>query len=446
MAEEKRYKTERLKCWDEAKNLRKMFYEDYYTARERGGLLVAGSANMYYSILAGLGRDVHILTGEPYGATTSIMQDFSARCMEAVERSGVARDLCAYLRNYWGSIMLDKFMLADGTIKEGWPKPDFHFTSHACCTHAKWYQRAGELEGGVPFYGLDACVSPHAPEWNENQFNYMVQQLAEAIPWMEKVTGRKYNDELLIEAVNNEWQSSRLWGEICMLNKTIPAPLDEKSMFSLYILESLQPYKKETVEFYTRVRDEIQDRVDRGIAAAEVEKHRIMTGASQPPWSFINIWRYLQREYGIVSVGSFYTFGLQTVWEIDKEGHLVPARTPKEKGIELTNREEALRAYVDFKTKSLTASICTMEMIYKPLPLMVKDWSVEAVVVHANRGCEGSGLSCTEPRLDLLEQNIPVLTFEGSMADYRDFDLPKTMARVEAFLEGLGWGKLSKAS
>jgi benzoyl-CoA reductase subunit B len=171
-----------------------------------------------------------------------------------------------------------------------------------------------------------------------------------------------------------------------------------------------------------------------------------MTGASQPPWSFINIWRYLQREYGIVSVGSFYNFGLQTVWEIDKKGHLVPARTPKEKGIELTNREEALRAYVDFKTKSLTASICTMEMIYKPLPLMAKDWSVEAVVVHANRGCEGSGLSCTEPRLDLLEQNMPVLTFEGSMADYRDFDLPKTMARVEAFLEGLGWGKLSKAS
>ena len=350
--EQNRYKTEPLKCWEEAKQLRVKYYEDYLKAKERGGIRVSGSGTMYFALLAGLGDDVYTLTGEPYAANISYHTDFSSQCMEASERAGIARDLCGYLRNYWGSLILDKYILADGTIVDSVPKTDFLFTSHMCCSHAKWYEYCSDLEGGIPLYGIDLCIHPICAELTENRLNYIVQQLMEAIPWMEKVTGRKYNDELLIEAINNECRAGALWGEVSLYQEAIPAPMDEKTMFSLYLFNTLCPERKEIVDFYERLTDEVKDRVERGIAAVAEERFRIITD-SQPPWAFLKIWRYLEKKYGVISIGSIYAFGLQGYWDLDEAGNLVPAKTPEERGIKMRNREEALRAYAEYKLKNL---------------------------------------------------------------------------------------------
>jgi benzoyl-CoA reductase subunit B len=37
----------------------------------------------------------------------------------------------------------------------------------------------------------------------------------------------------------------------------------------------------------------------------------------------------------------------------------------------------------------------------------------------------------------LIEAGYPVMTFEGNMGDEREFDLNRTMARVDAFMETL---------
>ena len=61
---------------------------------------------------------------------------------------------------------------------------------------------------------------------------------------------RKYNDELLIEAVKNEFRSTSTWAEICAYNKNIPAPLEEKTMYSLYVLGTLHKASKAVADFY----------------------------------------------------------------------------------------------------------------------------------------------------------------------------------------------------
>jgi benzoyl-CoA reductase subunit B len=383
---------------------------------------------------------VHSLTGEPYGATTAWFIDFSSKCLEAAERAGVARDLCAYLRNYWGSVILDKFILADGTVVDQWPTSDFLFTTHICCSHAKWYQYASQLEGGIPLYAIDVSVGPYL---NKGKLDYLVQQLADSIEWMEKITGRKYDDELLIEAIRNECRSESLWAKICNYNKAIPAPLDEKSMFSLYVFNTLCPQKREIVDFYERVRDEVGERVEKRIAAVATESFRILTD-SQPPWPFLQVFRYLEREYGAISLGSLYTFSLTTPWD-EEDDTLVPPKTPEEQGIEMRNREEALRAYAAFVLKKLIwrpfySSHLRSDLLVK----MAKQWKADAVFFHLNRGCEAMAIGQMENRLALLEENIPVLTFEGSMGDHRDFDLPRTINRIDSFLEGLGVKKLAK--
>ena len=103
-----KYSTESLKCWNEAKEIRMDYYKNYFEDHDKGGLRWAGGAWTFDAIPLGLGEDVHPITSEPYGASIAFDKDLAMRCMEAVEKAGYARDLCAYMRNYWGSIILNE--------------------------------------------------------------------------------------------------------------------------------------------------------------------------------------------------------------------------------------------------------------------------------------------------------------------------------------------------
>ena len=76
------------------------------------------------------------------------------------------------------------------------------------------------------------------------------------------------------------------------------------------------------------------------------------------------------------------------------------------------------------------------------LPLVVKNWNVQGVLMHLNRGCEGTAFGQMENRLALMKAGIPVVTYEGNMADKRDFDEAQTIDRIESFMEKLGLHKL----
>ncbi len=441
MDEQKVYPTEPLKCWNKAKEIRLKYYKDYVEAKDRGGLRWSGSAWAFHSLPSGLGNDVYSVTGEPYGATTAFFKDFSRQCLETAEKAGIARDLCSYLRNYWGGIIMDQFILPDGTIVK-WPVADFLLSSHVCCSHSKWYQRAGELEGNVPMRAIDVSVGPYPNiEDREGAVKYITEQMNDSIEWMKEVTGRDYNDELLIEAINNECRSLSVWAEICTYNENIPAPLDEKTMFSLYVSTTLNPQRKEIADFYEEVRDEVKDRAERGIAGVANERYRVITD-SQPPWAGLELFRYLEKEYGVVSVGSWYTFGLTGAWDEEADGTLVPLKTLEEQGLKLSTREEALKAYSDFRLRNwgwrFFQSIDERLRITNQL---INQWKVDALISHLNKGCEGTGIGQLEGRLDLLARNVPVMTYEGNMGDERDFDLGSTIIRIDSFLDSLGLKK-----
>jgi benzoyl-CoA reductase subunit B len=442
----KEYPTEPLKCWDQAKNLRKNYYEDYLHAHEKGGLRWAGGAWTFSAIPAGLGNDVYCITGEPYGATVAFFKDFAGKCHDATEAAGFPRTLCAYMRNYWGSILLDKFVLTNGTVVDGYPAPDFIWQDHICCSHSKWYQLVRWLEKkrgkNVPMYSVDVSVGypmDFEPE-EDYKVNYIVEQLNDGIYWLEKVTGRTYNDSLLCDAVWNEMKSTSLWAEVCALNQAVPAPLDEKTMYSLYVMGTLMKHRPECAAFYETLRNEVQDRIKRGIAAVSTERFRVITD-TQPPWGFLKIFREMEK-YGAVSVGSLYTFGLIGMWQYTPDGMWVPKPLPQKKP---QTRDEALQAIVRWTMhKPEWAHFYEPELKTKMMASIVKQWKVDAVLLHYNRGCEGLSLHIAENRHGLIQEGISVFPFEGNMGDERDFDLAGTTARLAAFFESTGLKKLKE--
>lgn len=80
------YPTEKLKCWDKAKELRDKYYLNYRDAHINGGLRWAGGAWAFDAVPAGLGDDVYSLTSEPYGATLAFNKELALECLEAAEK------------------------------------------------------------------------------------------------------------------------------------------------------------------------------------------------------------------------------------------------------------------------------------------------------------------------------------------------------------------------
>jgi benzoyl-CoA reductase subunit B len=431
MSEAKKHPTEPLRCWNKAKEIREQYYKDYAAAKDKGGIRWVGGAWSFDAVPAGLGDDVYPLTSEPYGASIAWNKEFALRCQEATEKAGFARDLCSYMRNYWGSVILNEYLWGGP-----FPKPDFIWQDHICCSHAKWYQVVSELEGGIPHFCVDVSVGPYH-ELNENRLNYVVGQLHDGIEWMEKVTGRKYDDEKLIQAVYNECRSTSLWAEICTLNKNVPAPLDEKTMYSLYVLGTLMKHSKKVADFYEELRDEVKDRVERGIAAVPTERCRVITD-TQPPWAFLKVFRYLEK-FGCVSVGSLYTFSLIGMWEVKEDGTWGPRTTPQQKGIEIKDRDQALRILAEWNlSKPEWQHFYSPQLKSEMMIRIAKEWKLDGIILHYNRGCEGLSLGIAENRLALVKAGYPVMTFEGNMGDEREFDEARTMARIDAFMETLG--------
>ncbi len=441
-----KYKTEPLKLWNKAKELRLKYYENYAKAHEKGGLRWAGGAWTLDAIPRGLGDDVWSITSEPYGASIAFKKEFSMRCMEAAEKKGYARDLCSYMRNYWGSILLDEYVFSEYSKK--WPKPDFLFQDHICCSHAKWYQVVSDLEGGIPMFCVDVAVGPSIKTNDENgsfeyvkpaehAVQYIVNQCLDSIEFLEKTTGRKYNDELLKKAIYNHMRSTSFWAKTCELQQNIPAPLDEKSMYSLYALGTLGKASQWCADFYEEFYDEVKDRVSRGIAAVANEKIRLISD-TQPPWGFLKIFRYLE-QYGCVSVGSLYTFGLIGQFEIKEDGRW-GARTIVDSINKLPDdRESMLKEYIGYELNKPE-----WQHFYHPklksamMIKMAEDLKLDGIMLHYNRGCEGLTVGIAENRLALQKAGYPVMTFEGNMGDEREFDEARTISRIDAFMETLG--------
>ncbi|MBM2831014.1 MAG: Benzoyl-CoA reductase, bzd-type, subunit [Dehalococcoidia bacterium] len=430
----KRYITKPLECWAKAKELRLEYYRQVSEAKSQGKLLVTGSGDSVVTLPAGLG-DYVFFQGEPYGASIAMDPAFSEECCEAVEARGFARDLCAYMRNFWGSMFLNKYYFGGG----GFPRPDFGLPGGFCDTHIKWYQVVCEYLG-VPFFGIDIPVG--VPGQNEEaKVAYLAAEMNEAIEWMKKLTGRDYDDQKLIEAARNEFKSSALWGEVLVCNQAIPAPLDQRQIFTLYILSLLRRQEKETVRFYEMLLDEVKDRVKEGIAALATERYRAMED-SQPPWYFLEIYKYLEK-YGVVVVGSHYSFFLGGTLSRMADGSLGPPRTPDQLGWPMQTREEVLRALARWYIRKPTIQCFGLpEVKSRQMIELVKGWYIDGVIMHLNRGCEGTAMGQMENRLALLKAGIPLMTYEGNMADRREFDQVQTLKRIDAFMESQGLSML----
>ncbi len=434
------YPTEPLKIWDEAKRLRARLFSEYAYARKEGKLSVFTAAGVSPCFASGF-EDVMIMGHEPLLVNLGFRNDFAEGCLTAAENYGFARGMCAMSKLVWGSAIWNKFMLSDGTVLNEWPKPDFMIGTGLSSCHNKIIQFLAEWEK-VPFYLLD--IPKFYPHIDDKLMEYVTNQVMDLIEWMEKITGRKFNDELFIEGVINQTRNFKLWTKIMNLCQTVPTPMDEKTLLSLITPNLIRPHTREVLDFYTRLLEEVEDRVARGIAAVPNEQFRIISDAV-PPWAYLNIWRYLEKEYGAVYVASPYTVIIAGSWRFDKKGDLEAVPTPEEINMPLSTREEAVRAILWYKmhfASETSYTIASVEAHHEATKAIARQWKADGAILHINRACTMMGLGGIETRNSLAEMGIRSIIMEGNSCDPRDMNLAHTREEIDTYMDFMGVKKV----
>jgi benzoyl-CoA reductase subunit B len=428
---DKIYKTEPLACYQKAKELRSEHFQDIMTAREKGKLLISGSATIAaYEIPAGLGDDVVTFVDDAYAVNVATNADFSAEARAACEARGYGRDICGYTLNYAGSMFLDRFLFGGR-----FPKPDLVFCEHNCDARGKWSEIVAD-HFSVPIFLWERPCGP-AGQGTRQRIDYIVAQFNEAIEWMERVTGRKYDDEKLLEATRNCFRSAKLWGEIFMLNRTIPAPIDARALISLMAIYIWRRHQKEGVAFLEMLRDEVKYRVENEIAASARERCRLMI-EDVPPFLALPLFHWTQDRYGMVWLGTLVYTGVYGELEMLEDGTVALVKTPEERRGEFRNREDALRAIAESSDHSWLERRISYPVDVNPIYIAImKCLRADGVVLHMNKACPANAASVQERKLAFQDAGIPVTMYESTPSVPSMDDVGKLRTTLKIFLEEL---------
>lgn len=428
-----KYETRPIETWAKSKELRRKHFWHTWQAQEKGEVVVMGMTEAFTGFLCGLGDYADPSYGPHY---TRLMRDPAQllKVMEAVEAEGHSRDLCCTMRCYIGQLYTG---LSTRSPKGDTIKPSFIFQVTNCHTMPQTAQLFAERLG-IPHISIDMPFqdSPHARQ-------FIFNQLQETIEKLEKLTGRKWNDERMVEGARNEMQVMKLWALVIDENKNIPAPYDLRHLWSLRMPLLSMRQDRDCVEYLKMLYDETKWRVANQISARGYEKSRILHEGF-PPYFHISILKY-PADFGAIFVMCENTMG-HGLYKYHPDGSRSVGLTWEEQmGRPIRTREDALLAQIDcYMRRGFTTWFYPRkreENIWR-----ARYFHADAAVISNDRGCHGYQTSMMEVKTALQSIGLPVGTYDDSQCDPRDFSLPQSEDRLEALMERLGLTRLESAT
>ena len=414
------YETAPLKCWEEVKNITADYYNNMITAKSEGKLLAWVGAGTPAEMFRAMG--IPIITGEPFGAVCAA-QGVAHELLEATGEAGFSKSLCDYARCWVGAALTGKGLAGK------MPEADFVVSSkNDCNTHIKWWENVARI-AGKPLFVIESTMVPNGLK--QHHIEYSKTQLYRLKEFIEGFSKTKMDEEKFIETVVYSRQSAELWTKIMELCKAHPSPLDVKTMFSLMVPAINLRGTKAAIDFYNRLYEEVQERVEKKIAAEANEEYRLIWD-NIPLWYNLRMFRELQEE-GAVCIASPYCgqFGA---------GHRKYAAAEDEQSeydwswSDPKDLDEAMSMMA--KYYSCGGSGMDPKVKYRIYDDMIKEYDIDGVVVHSNRGCVG----LSKAQLDVMRHvqevhDIPVLVFESNAADPEEYSEGQINTRLQAFLE-----------
>ncbi|MCL6610477.1 MAG: 2-hydroxyacyl-CoA dehydratase family protein [Peptococcaceae bacterium] len=393
----------RLECARKLKNIGVEYYMECVMAKQQGRPLAWITSGFPVELVYAM--DVIPFYPENYG-TLCGSRKVSGELCQMAEARGYSQDLCSYARCTLGS------MYENAGPLNGLPAPDMILTARNIChTVIKWWEAVARYYN-CPLFVLDTPFVQGG--LTGHQVRYVREQIMEMIGFLERHTGREFNMDRFMEVIGRSNQGTALWREIQLLRKASPCPVSALDMFTcMFPIVTLRGTAA-CVDFYREMRDELADRVARGVGVLEEDRYRLM-------WDNIAIWYNFQfydyiHSRGGVFVGETYT-SAWGVYQFDQSG-----------SGDLF--DSLVRSY------SMALLNIDLDLRFGQMADMIREYGVEGLILHSNRSCKTYSLG----QLGLArrvqnELGVPVLIIEADMTDPRAFAEGPTRTRVDAFLE-----------
>lgn len=342
---------------------------------------------------------------ENFGAVAAAKK-VADRLSAYAEARGYARDLCGYARCGIGDAYATEHPA--GEILP----PDLLFCCNTQCgSLPKWFEVASRYYD-APYFLLD---SPRVGiDRDELCIEYYIKQLQEMIAFIEQLTGKPFDYERLAEVLALSNEACRLWNEILETAALKPAPFGFfDACFHMAPIVTMRG-TKEAVAYYRALKEEIDERIKRGVTAIAAERYKIYFDHI-PCWPRLRWFSDLFASRGALVVVSQYTHSWAYSFDLKR---------PLESLAENYTHEFVNRCF-DYR---LDRKIAFMEK-----------YNVDGFVLFSNRSCKPNAIGLyAKAKLIREKTGRPGVVFEADMSDLRFFSEAQVLTKLEQFFEQLG--------
>jgi benzoyl-CoA reductase subunit B len=370
--------------------------------------------------------DIPLVTNQWWSAYISAKR-LSGRYSGTLDAHGYPSNRCSYC-----SLGLACTLANDPATAPwgGLPKPTVLVARLTCdCVQQVFSQWASAL--GTDFFAMEAPAWEHKdPEWylrsnahwdevyGAERIALMVEEMRDLIALLERKTGRRFDAAhfaALMERINE--QETYLAETAELIARARPCPVSIADQMPNTMIPQWHRGSDWAVAHARRFRDEVADRVQRGVGVAANERLRLMwIGAGL--WHDTRFYQSLEERLGAVFVWSMY----------------LPFAGP-----------QYIRELKGRPLEALASRICAMNEVLH-LPPWMNGWmvheaqrfGVDAAVMlvppDSRLSQSGTKLTC----LALREAGIPVLMLDADMVNAKDWDHERMVALMEGFLRAQG--------
>jgi benzoyl-CoA reductase subunit B len=395
-------------------------FDDLSSAKETGKKVV------YTFVPGNLSELIHAFDMLPVypeiNALQSGMRKMSGGYIRDAEKFGFSEDVCTYVKCDIGMMLSGNI----GPTGKKLPDPDLLLLSYTgCFTFMKWFENLEQLYPGVPVAMIHTPYQ-EGGKITKEMTDYMVKQLKEdVIPKMEKVSGKKYDETRLKEVLENAKKTEDLIVKIFDTTKNTPSPIDAYFAGVYYIGPINIGFRgtEESVEYYSELYKEIQERVRLGLGPVTpegeiTERYRLVV-EGPPNWtSFREFWK-LFYDHGAVIVASSYT----KVGGLYDTGFRHDSSRPLE-----SLSEYCMNCYTNL---NLPQRIDYLEKC-------VTDFKADGLLVNSIKSCNSFSagqllmMRAIEEKLE-----IPVGFIESDLVDPRYFSYSNIKNRLDSYFQML---------
>lgn len=342
--------------------------------------------------------------------------------IEHAEGMGYSRDLCSYMKVNIGA--MDKEYPCNFG---GCPVADLYIASNGVCdTQAKWFENQARRYGR-PYFALDvpSPVSGSDDAKREIDFEYQIAQMYDLIEFLEKATGKTFNEETFMSIIKKSQEVCGLYLEVYEYRKRFPSPfyfeVQRAFMFPQFGMWDLDG----AITYYRTILKKLKKGYDDAPSKkiGTPEKYRLM-------WEGITLW------YGIDLYKDLAKKGAYVVYE--PYTHAAAMRRTKTSTFDETLRTMAIENISNFYTLDLEQRIPFFEE-------KIAEYQIDGLVLHANLSCRPSSTGLQDLKTAVEKRTkIPVLILNCDMDDPRAYAEGQIRTRFEAFIEMMEENKKQK--